>query len=59
MLEEEKVQPCEVCGKVWRRKDAKKWLYFRGMLVCADHPGAEKWYQGALQLMEESLKYLT
>jgi len=49
-LEEEKVPPCEICGKVWQRKDADKWYYFRDMVACRHHPGVEKWYQGALEM---------
>ncbi len=55
-LEEEYVQPCYVCGKIWQRKDAKKWHYFHDILVCRHHPGVQEWYRGALKMSEELLK---
>jgi len=52
----EKLIPCYVCGKVWTRKDADKWFYFFGLLVCKEHPGAQEWYDGTIKLSLEKLK---
>jgi hypothetical protein len=52
----EKVIPCFICGKVWTRAEFDQWVYFNGTLVCKSHPGAQKWYDGAVEMMEEKLK---
>ena len=54
-LEEEHLQPCWVCGKLWRRMDSKEWRYFNGILVCKEHPGVSDWYGGVLKMSDERL----
>jgi len=49
-LEEEKVPPCKICKKVWRRKDYEKWVYYGGTLACLSHKGVEEWYNEKLRL---------
>jgi hypothetical protein len=29
-------------------------IFFAGVLVCRHHPGAENWYSGALEMIEDS-----
>ena len=48
--------PCFVCGKVWQRKDAEKWVYFRNILACKKHPGVTDWYFGALKMVNEKVR---
>jgi len=43
-MSEEKIPPCKVCGKVWRRKDADKWVYANGIVACRKHHGVNRWY---------------
>lgn len=47
---------CWVCGKILYRKDFDKWFYFNTVLVCRDHPGVQKWYEGSLEMGEEKLR---
>jgi hypothetical protein len=55
-IEDEKVQPCWICGKIWRRSDSNEWSYFTGILVCNSHPGVKKWYDGAFKMSNEKMK---
>ena len=48
----EDVLPCHICGKVWKRKDAGKWVYYDGVLACIDHNGVKEWYNNKLKMME-------
>lgn len=52
-MEDEFLTPCYICGKVWQRKDHKKWVFFSGILACKDHPGVSEWYKGAQRISEE------
>ena len=55
-LEEEHVPACLVCGKLWQRKDSKKWFYFNGILVCKEHPGVSDCYGVALKMIDKLLR---
>jgi len=54
-LEEQLVGPCWVCGEYHKRKTVGEYLYFNDLLVCTKHKGADKWYNGALELAAEKL----
>ena len=42
-LSEDVIPPCKICGKVWQRKNFKKWYYYKGVVVCTGHKGAYEW----------------
>jgi len=56
-LSEELIPKCWVCGKEWKRKETDKYCYFQGIVVCSSHKGAGKWYNAAISLASEKLKY--
>ena len=56
-IEEETIPACWVCGKVWKRKDYIRWVYFNEMVICLAHKGAAKWYNAAVKLGEQKIKY--
>ena len=53
MLENELLQPCWICGRVWRRKDTDHYSYFAGILACDEHEGVKEWWKGALKMSME------
>lgn len=57
-LEDELVQPCWICDKVWTRKDTDKYYYFADILACREHTGAKIWYEGAIQMLECKMKLI-
>lgn len=52
-LGKEKIQPCWICGKVWKREDTLNYSYFNGILVCDNHDGVKEWWNGALKMSME------
>ena len=49
-IDEETVPPCVICGKVWKRKDAKYWVYHRSVgVVCLSHRWVSKWYANLIK----------
>lgn len=55
-LESESVQPCDICGRVWTRGDYRQFIYFNGLVLCREHPGVMKFYEGALEWTDVKLK---
>jgi len=53
----ETIPACWVCGKIWKRKDANMYAYFQGIVVCLAHKHAQKWYNAAIKLASQKIKY--
>jgi hypothetical protein len=55
-LEEETVTACLICRKIWKRKDADKWIFCKGFgVLCKCHNGVMEWYD---EKLEEACKEL-
>jgi hypothetical protein len=49
---------CQMCGAKHMRAATDDWVYYNGELYCTRHPGVTKWYEGALEIMDEKLRRL-
>jgi len=56
-LENEELEPCVICGKVWKRKETEHYVYHvsRGV-VCQRHPGVMEWYYDLLEKASKELE---
>ncbi len=61
-MNNENVIPCYICKKVWKRKDAGKWVYYDGKyhdkierVCCIDHPGVKEWYEQMIKDVEKKM----
>ena len=54
---EEFIPACWVCGKRWQRKDTDCYAYFQEIVICLSHKYAHKWYNAAIELANQKIKY--
>ena len=55
-MQNQDMQPCKCCKKVWKESDADKFVQINGILACKHHHGIEKWYKEELQKIEDNKK---
>ena len=41
-LPKEKLPPCKICRKVWKREESDQWAYHDGTLACLSHHGIKE-----------------
>ena len=52
---EENIPSCKICKKIWKRKDADRWVYYDGTVCCLHHRGVQEWIK---EKMNQSQKLL-
>ena len=53
---DEKLSPCIVCKKVWKRGEVDKYVYHNSVgVVCLHHHGVKEWYKQLLIQASKSL----
>lgn len=55
-LSKENIPPCYICGKIWKRKDYKNWVFFDNNVFCKSHHGIEELYERRLQEADKELE---
>ncbi len=55
-LEEEKIPPCKICGKIWQRKDYKSWFCYQDEIFCFSHHGVKEFREEKYREADERLK---
>ena len=55
-LSEEKIPPCKICGKIWKRKDYKKWFCYKNEIFCLSHRRVEEFMEKKYREADERLK---
>lgn len=57
-LEEESIPPCKICGKIWKRKEYKKWFCYKDVIFCFSHHGIKEYAEEKYNKMNELLELI-